>query len=172
MSIPALTVAADAAGCGREADAVKEGQTSAGHRRGRSTGRHPVRHLPVAGFARLDTEICDDVVQEMQRLTSWVDREPVHVVVRNGVVTLVGTLDKRSTVEIAERLTFAVPGVVSVANRLEFDYDDTAAIRSRTHESRPAGPGARPRGRPRRESLIDAEAFRYSTSSGLPVSVR
>jgi len=131
MSIPALTVAADTL----LAVAAKRMQS------------RKVKRLPVTGetgrlvgilsatdllrvFARLDTEICDDVVQEMQRLTSWVERDPVHVVVRSGVVTLVGTLDTRSTVELAERLIFAVPGVVSVANRLEFDYDDTAAIHS------------------------------------------
>ena len=173
MSIPALTVAADAplAVAAKRMQSRKVKRLPVTDEADRLVGILSATDL-LRVFARLDTEICDDVVQEMQRLTSWVDREPVHVVVRNGVVTLVGTLDKRSTVEIAERLTFAVPGVVSMANRLEFDYDDTAAIRSRTHKSRPAGPGARPRGRPRRESLIDAEAFRYSTSSGLPVPVR
>ncbi|MEV0718822.1 CBS domain-containing protein [Asanoa sp. NPDC050611] len=111
-----------------------------------------VKRLPVTGeagrlvgivsatdllrvFSRLDTDIREDVLAEVAHTTRWIDREPVHVVVRDGVVTLVGTLDRRSTVMIAERLARTVPGVVSVVNRLEFEYDDTAAIRARDDET-------------------------------------
>lgn len=82
-------------------------------------------------FGRLDTEIREDVLEVVGHTTRWIDREPVHVVVRDGVVTLVGTLDRRSTVLVAERLASTVPGVVSVVNRLEFEYDDTAPICAR-----------------------------------------
>lgn len=88
-------------------------------------------------FARLDNDIHHDVVQEVLHTTKWIDGEPVHVVVRDGVVTLAGVVDRRSTTIIAERLAYTVPGVVSVINRLDFDYDDTAAIRGRTQEAPP-----------------------------------
>lgn len=95
-------------------------------------------------FGRLDKDIRHEVLQELRNLTKWIDREPVHVIARAGVVTLAGTVDRRSTVVIAERLTCAVPGVVSVINRLDFEYDDTAVICARNHEDPPNTVGASP----------------------------
>lgn len=164
MTVPAWTVAPETT----LAVAAKQMQT----------GR--IKRLPVTGdagrlvgilsttdllrvFARPDQDIRDDVVREVLHTTKWVDGEPVHVVVRDGVVTLAGTVDRRSTTIIAERLGYAVPGVVSVVNRLDFEYDDTAVICARTRETPPVtsppavwqrrtapGPGA---GAPTREPV-------------------
>jgi osmotically-inducible protein OsmY len=45
--------------------------------------------------------------------------------VDDGVVRLVGQLDRRTAVELAEHLTARVDGVVRVVNRLGYDYDDS-----------------------------------------------
>ena len=48
----------------------------------------------------------------------------VRVEARDGVVTLVGELDRHSAAATAARLAQAVPGVVAVDDRLTFDVDD------------------------------------------------
>ena len=73
---------------------------------------------------RPDSDIHWDVVYEvLHRILGVFDG--VEVSVDDGVVRLTGQLDRRSSVEIAERLAMQVSGVVDVINELEYDYDDT-----------------------------------------------
>lgn len=46
-----------------------------------------------------------------------------------GIVTLSGTADRRSTAQIAARLAYTVDGVVDVVVKLTWKCDDTADIR-------------------------------------------
>ncbi len=50
------------------------------------------------------------------------------VTVREGVVTLQGSCERRSLVQVVVRAVTAVEGVVRVENRLGYDLDDTAAL--------------------------------------------
>jgi hypothetical protein len=53
------------------------------------------------------------------------------------VVTLTGTVDRRSTAAILVRLTEAVPGVVDVVSRLGWARDDTDDMGTRFFRSHP-----------------------------------
>ena len=55
----------------------------------------------------------------------WDDPFTVEVSVREGVVTLSGQVEKRSTVAFAEDLIGGVDGVVGVRNELTWRFDDT-----------------------------------------------
>jgi CBS domain-containing protein len=75
-------------------------------------------------YLRPDDDIEREVVEDVLHRTLWVDPEAVRAQVSNGVVTLSGRADRRSTAELAVKLTRAVGGVVDVVDRLGFEYDD------------------------------------------------
>jgi hypothetical protein len=58
------------------------------------------------------------------------------VTVVDGVVTLEGTVDRKSLVPVAVRLTKAVDGVVDVIERLNYSFDDETATEV-TYDDRP-----------------------------------
>ncbi|HEX6968367.1 MAG TPA: CBS domain-containing protein [Micromonosporaceae bacterium] len=74
---------------------------------------------------RPDADIRRDVVREVLRRLLGVAEDEVEVTVEDGVVRLIGQLDRRTSVDIAGRLTAQVSGVVKVINELGYDYDDT-----------------------------------------------
>jgi CBS domain-containing protein len=76
---------------------------------------------------RPDPEILDEVVTDVLQDVMSVNPSSVEVDVADGVVTLRGTLDRRTSAAIAERLTASVPGVVAVVDELTWDFDDTKA---------------------------------------------
>ncbi|MFE0513670.1 CBS domain-containing protein [Streptomyces sp. NPDC058964] len=107
----------------------------------RTMDRHQVRRLVVVDetdriigivsrsdllrvFLRPDEEIreeiCDDVLDRMLRL----DEAEVEVQVHEGVVTLRGGVENRSTAQIAERLANGVDGVVTVRPMIDYTIDD------------------------------------------------
>jgi CBS domain-containing protein len=102
---------------------------------------HEVKHLPVVDengelvgivsradlirtFMRSDDETRDDVLIEVFRHVLWTDPTEVDVSVTDGIVTLAGTVEQRSTAEIAERLVHRLDGVVDVISTLEYRLDD------------------------------------------------
>ncbi|HEX5543173.1 MAG TPA: CBS domain-containing protein [Micromonospora sp.] len=108
----------------------------------RTMNREQVKRLPVVNAAgrlvgivtradlltvhlRPDADIRRDVVHEVLRRILAVEEGMVTVTVHDGVVRLVGQLDRRSSVEIAGRLAAQVSGVVEVVNELGFDFDDS-----------------------------------------------
>lgn len=74
---------------------------------------------------RPDADIRRDVVEEVLRRVLAVKDGVVRVEVQDGVVTMAGQLDRRTSVDIAVRLAAQVSGVVTVVDNLGFDYDDT-----------------------------------------------
>ena len=88
-------------------------------------------------LTRSDTAIRDDVIDHVLRRTLWIDPSRVHVDVHDGVVTLTGTVGRRTTARIAARLTGHVPGVTAVVDRIQFEFDDTAMARSRVSRTHP-----------------------------------
>lgn len=78
-------------------------------------------------FLREDQEILADVRREVLERALWLRPTEVAVSVDNGVVTLSGTMERRSEAEIAVRLTHAMPGVVAVEDNLEYSWDDVGA---------------------------------------------
>jgi CBS domain-containing protein len=75
-------------------------------------------------FLRPDDEIAEEIRYEVFARTLL--QEPSYTLaVTDGIVTLSGKLDRRSSVEIADRLVRAVDGVVDVVNGLTYQVDDS-----------------------------------------------
>lgn len=77
---------------------------------------------------RPDADIRQDVVREVLQRVLAVQEGVVRVTVADGVVRLVGQLDRRTSVEIAGRLAAQVSGVVEVVNELGYDIDDSVLV--------------------------------------------
>ena len=77
-------------------------------------------------FLRSDAEISEDVVDGIIRRTLWIDPSTIRVVVREGVVSLEGRLERRSLVPVLIGLVHAVEGVVGVDDRLSYAVDDVS----------------------------------------------
>lgn len=106
--------------------------------------RHSVKRLPVldaAGqlvgivsradilkvFLREDAEIAREIRDEVIRRTLWIEPDTIRVVVRDGVVTLQGQVERRGLLPVIERLVGTVDGVVRVEDRLSYIDDDRVA---------------------------------------------
>jgi osmotically-inducible protein OsmY len=78
-------------------------------------------------FLRHDDDIRHDVESVVRRLL-WSDAPQVAVTTHEGVVTLTGSVARRTLVELAVMLAWGVDGVVDVASEnLAYDVDDRAA---------------------------------------------
>jgi CBS domain-containing protein len=110
--------------------------------------RHTVKRLPVADADEQLVGVISraDVIRVMARNDDAIRAEVVgtigslgeecttniRVQIEDGVVTLRGRADRRSTKEIATRIATHIPGVVQVVDRLEFDHDDGRVTPVRT----------------------------------------
>jgi CBS domain-containing protein len=74
---------------------------------------------------RPDAEIRREVVNDVLRGVLAIEEGAIRVSVTDGVVRLVGQLDRRSAAELAEHLAARIDGVVRVVNHLGYDYDDS-----------------------------------------------
>jgi CBS domain-containing protein len=106
--------------------------------------RHAVKRLPVVDpvdgsilgivsrsdllkvFLREDAEIAHEIREDVIRRTLWIDPHTMRVVVRDGVVTVEGQLERRSLLPIVERLVLSTEGVVAFEDRLSYPPDDGA----------------------------------------------
>ena len=104
--------------------------------------RRKIKRLPVTGpdarlegivsrcdlvrvFLRPDTEIRQEIIDEV--LTDYLGTDPalVRVTVTEGVVTLAGEVGKKSMIPFAVRMSRSIDGVVDVAGELTFTVADT-----------------------------------------------
>lgn len=79
----------------------------------------------VRAFARADDEIEREIRADVLERTMWIDGGRVDVDVSRGSVTLSGALERRSDVELLEKLVRCVPGVIVVASSVSWRIDDT-----------------------------------------------
>lgn len=79
----------------------------------------------VRALARSDEQVAIDVAHSIGVLGPE-NFEDLEVLVDDGVATLHGTADRRSTRDIAVRLASRTPGVVEVIDRLEYSHDDSS----------------------------------------------
>jgi CBS domain-containing protein len=86
----------------------------------------------LRAFLAPDQEILARVRRDIVERHLWDDPFAVRVSVLEGVVTLAGQVEKRSTAAFAKELIAGVDGVVGVRNELTWAVDDTAPA--------PAGP--------------------------------
>ncbi|MFI9025220.1 CBS domain-containing protein [Streptomyces sp. NPDC053560] len=76
-------------------------------------------------FLRSDDDIRKEVVDEVLVRTLWLEPRTIDVSVHGGTVTLTGTLQRRSEIPLALRLTSRIDGVVEVIDHLGYQEDDS-----------------------------------------------
>ena len=76
-------------------------------------------------YLRPDHTIRDDIAEDVLKRVLALDTTEAQVEVAEGIATLTGKVDRKSTAQIAVHLTRAVPGVIDVVDQLSFAYDDT-----------------------------------------------
>lgn len=74
-------------------------------------------------FVREDASIQREVVEGVLRGALAIEPEAVAAVVEDGAVVLLGEVESRGLHDIIENMVGAVPGVISVVNRLEYRAD-------------------------------------------------
>ena len=79
----------------------------------------------IGTFLRDDEVIRADIEEHVFRKGMWLFPGTLTVTVTGGVATLDGSVERRTTAQIAGQLTRAVPGVVDVRNYLTYELDDT-----------------------------------------------
>ena len=75
-------------------------------------------------YARPDDEILSEIREHVLTRMLSMDPDRLSIEVTKGVVSIAGTVGRRSTVSVLELLIQAVPGVVHVANHLSYRFDD------------------------------------------------
>ncbi|MEV5875421.1 CBS domain-containing protein [Streptomyces sp. NPDC052101] len=76
-------------------------------------------------FLRRDEAIREEIAGDLLRRTLGLDPRDVTVEVRDGRVTLTGTVENRSMISVVEQLCRGVDGVVAVSGNLAHRTDDT-----------------------------------------------
>jgi CBS-domain-containing membrane protein len=76
-------------------------------------------------YLRPDHDLRDDIVEKVLRQMLWIDPLTVRAEVRDGAVTLTGSLERKSTAELAVHVTKSVPGVIHVIDQISWEHDDT-----------------------------------------------
>jgi CBS domain-containing protein len=78
----------------------------------------------LRSFLRSDADIRAATEREVIRFALGLTSDEVQVHVAEGVVTLTGSVKRRSETQVAGTLSERLPGVVGVRNRLQFATDD------------------------------------------------
>jgi|SoiMethySBSTD1v2_1073268.scaffolds.fasta_scaffold00458_18 CBS domain-containing protein len=108
--------------------------------------QHEVKRLPVvdgdgrlvgivarrdllATYLRPDEEIRTEIRDEVLLGDMLIGPSEITATVHDGVVTLAGAVDRRSTAQIVDRLIRGVAGVVDVVGQLRWQYDDRDDLR-------------------------------------------
>lgn len=79
----------------------------------------------VRAFLRPDDAIAAEIEEELSNRVLLTERGDVTVRVVDGVVTLTGQLDRRSSIDIAEKVAREVDGVIDVKLELSHRWDDS-----------------------------------------------
>lgn len=78
----------------------------------------------VRAFDRADEELSREIVDDVLMRTLWIQPGAVDVRVEDGVVTLSGRVETRTTADIVGAYVRRVPGVVAVHSDLGWAFDD------------------------------------------------
>jgi CBS domain-containing protein len=79
----------------------------------------------IGTYLRDDALILADVEEHVVRWGMLLFPGTLTVEVDQGVATLEGTVERRTTAQFAAQLTQKVPGVVGVKNKIRYEIDDT-----------------------------------------------
>lgn len=81
----------------------------------------------IGTFLRPDEDIRADIVEHVFKHGMWLFPGTLEVTVEEGVATLTGSVERRTTAQVAGQLTQSVPGVVGVKNGVTYEMDDTVS---------------------------------------------
>ena len=94
----------------------------------------------VRAFTRSDTEIWEELRNDVIPTKLWISPDELDVIVIRGQVKVTGNVATRTEAELIEAFAWRVPGVVSVdCSELSWEADDLALRGSRTRQT--SGPG-------------------------------
>lgn len=132
MSAPAITVGPDTpvVAAARRIETARVKRLPVVDADGRLVGIVSRRDL-LRMHLRPDPEIREDIVENVLRRALWIDPVCVEVDVIDGRVAVGGRLERKSTAGLVVRLIADVPGVVTVIDRLAWEYDDSELLRAR-----------------------------------------
>lgn len=94
----------------------------------------------VRAYVRSDEELADTIRRDVILGVLWLDPDSFVVVVEDGVASVIGRVERRSTAEMIERLVPMVPGVVGVNASVEWTVDDRAIEPTSSTPEFPFGP--------------------------------
>ncbi|MGZ8562657.1 MAG: CBS domain-containing protein [Candidatus Limnocylindria bacterium] len=103
----------------------------------------------VRAYLRRDDEARDAIRDQVLRKTMWLNPDDMRVEVHEGIARLAGTVDRRSTAAIIERLVWLVDGVDQVESDLGWELDDSEALPADTIDHEPGAASLVTRERPR-----------------------
>jgi CBS domain-containing protein len=78
----------------------------------------------VRAFVRSDEELIAAIREEVLLHAMWLDPDRFEVRISDGMVTIQGAVERRSTAEMLERFVAMVPGVVGVDADIAWTVDD------------------------------------------------
>jgi CBS-domain-containing membrane protein len=78
----------------------------------------------IRTFARSDEELAEAIRTDVLVRTLWLDPERFEVEVVNGVATIHGQTERRSTAAMVQRMAEALPGIVAVVADIAWTVDD------------------------------------------------
>ena len=91
----------------------------------------------VRAFVRSDEELGREIREDVAESALWIDSDELEVDVDRGVVKLAGEVERSADAQLLERLTAAVPGVVSVHSELRWKLDEAKLPASDPRAPRP-----------------------------------
>jgi CBS domain-containing protein len=94
----------------------------------------------VHAFVRPDEELEREIREDVAGRALWIDPAQLEIEVDHGAVVLGGEVERRVDAELLERLTAAVPGVVSVRSDLRWQLEDAKLEASDPRVPRPPPP--------------------------------
>ena len=103
----------------------------------------------VRAYLRRDDEILRTIRDDVISHTMWMDPDGLRIEVREGTVRVTGTVDRRSTATILEKLIRLVEGVDDVANYLTWEFDDSSLEPAEPDEPEAGAASLAARERPR-----------------------
>lgn len=78
----------------------------------------------VRAYVRTDEELTKTIRDDVILGILWLDPAHFTIGVKDGVVTIIGIVERRSTAEMVERMVSMVPGVVQVSAAVTWSLDD------------------------------------------------
>jgi CBS domain-containing protein len=79
----------------------------------------------VRAYVRSDDELAETIREDVLYRILCLDPARFTVAVRDGIVSLGGSVERRSTAELAERAVAMVPGIVRLDANVAWIIDDT-----------------------------------------------